>query len=119
MSNPSGPGQPVSQPQTYHTGPQTAPNQWQQAAQWPAQQPTAASAVNGFAIAGLVCGVVGLVLFLIPPVALTLTVIGGICAAIGLSVAGRTRAGQGMSVAGLVCSIVGAVLTVIVLAVVS
>ena len=81
----------------------------------PAGMPT-----NGIAIAGMVCGIGGLVLFFFPLVGFLLAVVGVVLGAIGMGRAKR-MAGKhlGFAIAGLVCGLVGSVMGLGVLAAVA
>jgi hypothetical protein len=67
---------------------------------------------NGFAIAGLVCGIVGLLIFWI-----VLSPLAIIFGSIGISKANRGASGKGMAVAGLVLGILGVVGYIVLVAV--
>ncbi|HEX2902209.1 MAG TPA: DUF4190 domain-containing protein [Jatrophihabitans sp.] len=76
--------------------------------------PVATTRNNGFAIAGLVCGIVGIFVanIILGPLAI---IFGGI----GLSRANRGGSGKGMAIAGIILGIIDIVLWIIVLAAVS
>jgi hypothetical protein len=75
---------------------------------------------NGIAIAGMVCGIGGLVLFFLPLVGFLLAVVGVVLGAIGMGRAKR-MAGKhhGFAIAGLVCGLVGSVMGLGILAAVA
>ena len=67
---------------------------------------------NGMAVAGLVCGILGIIASWIPVVCfftLIISVLGIIFGASGVKKARFTGTGNGMAVAGLVCGIIGTV----------
>jgi hypothetical protein len=68
-------------------------------------------ASNGFAVAALVCGIVGIFIanFILGPLAI---IFGGI----GLSRANRGAKGRGMAIAGLILGVVDIVLFIVVIA---
>lgn len=73
-----------------------------------------AQKTNIKSIVAIACGIVGLVLSLILPgwtclIALAVSVIGIVFAAMGMKEAKTTNSGKGLAVAGLVCGIIGTV----------
>ena len=76
--------------------------------------PVAASRSNGLAIAGMVCGIVGLFFanIILGPLAI---IFGGI----GLSRANRGASNRGMAMAGIILGIIDIVVWILVLALVS
>ncbi|HEX4790720.1 MAG TPA: DUF4190 domain-containing protein [Actinospica sp.] len=81
---------------------------------YPGEVPTARSNSNGLAIAGMVCGIVGLFVFniILGPLAV---IFGGV----GLRNARRGAAHRGMALAGVVLGVIDIILFVIVIAAVS
>ena len=75
---------------------------------------------NGIAIAGMVCGIGGLVLFFLPLVGFLLAIVGVVLGAIGMGRAKR-MAGKhhGFAIAGLICGLVGSVMGLGILAAVA
>lgn len=69
-----------------------------------------ASSANGLAIAGLVLGIVGVIMAFIPCIgwlfAIVMGIIGATLSGIGLSSAAKLGSGKGMAIAGLVLSII-------------
>jgi hypothetical protein len=81
----------------------------------PPSAPTSAARSNGFATAGFVVGLIGLVFSFIPligVIAWPLVIIGLILAVVGLVLAGR-RGGRGMAIAGIVVSLLGLLICII------
>jgi uncharacterized protein DUF4190 len=76
--------------------------------------PAAASRSNGLAIAGMVCGIVGLLLF--PPVLGPLAIIFG---GVGLSRAGNGAPHRKMALAGIILGVLDILLWVVLLVAVS
>jgi hypothetical protein len=76
--------------------------------------PQPSRGTNGLAIAGLVCGIIGLLIanIILGPLAI---IFGGI----GLSRANKGASGKGMAIAGIVLGIVDVVIWIVVIAVVS
>ena len=71
---------------------------------------------NGYAIAALVLGIVGLCLALVPIVGIIawpIVILGVIFGCISLAQALRKRASKGMAISGLVCSILGLVFCIV------
>jgi hypothetical protein len=68
---------------------------------------------NGLAVAGMVLGIIGLVLCWIPFVGAACALIGLILSALGMSKANKGASGKGMAIAGLVCGIVGLIASVV------
>jgi hypothetical protein len=63
---------------------------------------------NGLAVAGMVLGILALVLFFFWPLAILLGLLGIIFGALGISKAGKIGGkGKGMAIAGLVCGVLG------------
>ncbi|NNG36505.1 hypothetical protein [Nakamurella aerolata] len=81
---------------------------------WPRSQPVRVGA-GGIGIAGFVCGLVGLVLFLLAPLALILGLLGLALSGSGLWLARRDGTPAGLSIAGLTCSVLAVVLSGILL----
>lgn len=106
---PAAPAYPPSGPQYYAAQPYPGYG----AQPYPGYQPLTTS---GMAVAGMVCGIVALVLFWVPFVDLVLGF-----TAIGLSWGGMIQAdrpgytGKGMGIAGLVCGIIAVIPAVIVM----
>jgi hypothetical protein len=72
---------------------------------------------NGLAIAGLVCGVIGLVLFWTVWVGIILGILGVIFGAVGMSSArARGGVGRGLGLAGLICGAAAILLSVLFIA---
>lgn len=65
---------------------------------------------NGFAVTGLVLGILSLVLFFIPFLGILLGLLGLIFGGVGIGRANRVGKGKGMAVAGLVMGILGLLL---------
>ena len=65
---------------------------------------------NGLAVAGMVLGIVALVLCWIPFLCQILALLGIIFGALGIGRANKIGKGKGMAIAGLVCGVVGGVL---------
>lgn len=72
----------------------------------PPQTPVASAPAgkNGFALAGLICSIIGLLPTMLPPV------LGIIFSAIGISKSGQTGRRKGMAITGLVLGCIGVVL---------
>src|SRR5687768_4312966 len=84
------------------------------------QHPSATMPTNGIAVAGMVCGIGGLVLFFLPLVGFLLAVVGVVLAAIGMGRAKRAGGKHlGLAIAGLVCGLLGSVMGLGVLAAVA
>ena len=62
---------------------------------------------NGLAVAGLVLGILSLVLFWIPFLGILLGILGLIFGGIGIGRANKVGKGKGMAIAGLVMGILG------------
>jgi hypothetical protein len=67
---------------------------------------------NGMAVAGMVLGIIALVLCWIPFLNWLLALLGIIFGALGIGRGNKVGKGKGMAIAGLVCGIVGALLGV-------
>jgi hypothetical protein len=67
---------------------------------------------NGMAVAGMVLGILAVVLCWFPFVNWALALLGIVFGALGIGKGNRVGKGKGMAIAGLVCAIVGAVLGV-------
>jgi hypothetical protein len=81
----------------------------------PPSAPVAAARSNGFATAGFVVGLIGLVFSFIPfigVIAWPMVIIGLILAVVGLVLAGR-RGGRKMAIAGIVVSLLGLLICII------
>jgi len=65
---------------------------------------------NGLAVAGLVMGILSLVLFWIPFLGILLGLLGLIFGGIGIGRANKVGKGKGMAIAGLVMGIIGLLL---------
>jgi 1-acyl-sn-glycerol-3-phosphate acyltransferase len=61
---------------------------------------------NGLAVAGMVCGIVGLVLFWIPVLGWILAILAIIFSGVGIAKANKGASGKGQAVAGLVLGVV-------------
>lgn len=73
---------------------------------------TAPAAKNGMATAGMICGIVGIVLCWFPFIGLIAGLLGIVFGAIGMSKAGRLNGlGKGAGITGLVCGILSFFLT--------
>ena len=71
---------------------------------------------KGMAIAGMVCGIVGLLFSWVPILGLGLALTGVILGAKGMSAASKGEAGgKGMAIAGLVCGIIALIWSVLTL----
>lgn len=81
---------------------------------WPQSQPVPVG-VGGLGVAGFICGLVGLVLFLLAPVAMILALLGLALSGTGLWLARRDGTPAGLSIAGLTCSVLAVVLSGILL----
>jgi hypothetical protein len=68
---------------------------------------------NGMAIAALVLGILGIVLFFIPFVGMIPGILGIVFGAVALRAVKRGGAGRGMAIAGLVCGAIGTVICLI------
>jgi len=69
---------------------------------------------NGMAVAGLVLGILALVLFFITWPAWILAILGIIFGALGISKANKIGGkGKGMAIAGLVCAVLGLIISII------
>jgi hypothetical protein len=68
---------------------------------------------NGMAVAGLVLGIIALVLCWVPFINWLMSLLGIIFGALGIGKANRVGRGKGMAIAGLICAILGAVLGVL------
>ena len=73
---------------------------------------------NGMAVAGLVCGIIGLVFFWFPILGMVLAVLGIIFGGVGISRANSGAPNKGLAIAGLVCGVVAIALYVIIILVV-
>jgi hypothetical protein len=62
---------------------------------------------NGIAIAGMVCGIVGLVLFFLGIFGMIVALLGIIFGAVGLAKSKRVGRGKGAAMAGLICGVLG------------
>jgi hypothetical protein len=124
MSTPYG-EQPVSAepgatPPPYPGTPYGAPAPYPQQAGYGAPYPygyPAAQDGNGLAVAGLVCGIISVVLFWVPFLGWVLAALGIIFGAIGLAKANKGAPNKGMAIAGLVCGIVSVLAWVVIIAV--
>lgn len=79
----------------------------------PGPAPGTAPQGNGLAIAGLVLGLLGLLLCWVPFLGWLLAILGIIFGAIGVSKAKRVQRGKGMALAGLITGVAGLVIGVI------
>ncbi len=61
---------------------------------------------NGLAVAGLVCGIIGLVLFWVPLLGLVLAILGIIFGGVGIARANAGAPNKGQAIAGLTCGLV-------------
>lgn len=80
------------------------------------QAPVTQEPKNSFAIAALVCGILGIVGAWIPVVnyfTLVLAILGIVFGVKGMKIAKQTGTGKGLAVAGLVCGIVSTAFAVI------
>lgn len=67
----------------------------------------------GMAIAGLVVGIVGLLLSWTGPIGFVICAVGAVLSFVGMRKATETGAPRGMAIGGLVCSLVGLVIALI------
>jgi hypothetical protein len=72
---------------------------------------------NGLAVAGLVCGIISVVLFWVPFLGWVLAALGIIFGGIGLAKANKGAPNKGMAIAGLVCGIVSVLAWAVIIAV--
>ena len=70
---------------------------------------------NGLAVAGMVLGIITLVLCWVPFLNWLLALLAIVFGAIGIGRAGKVGRGKGMAITGLVCGAVGAILGVVIL----
>jgi len=68
---------------------------------------------NGLAVAGMVCGIVGLVFCWVPVFGWIVAVVGIVLGAIGWSKANKGARNKGMAVAGVTCGVAGIVIGVL------
>src|SRR6266550_2914960 len=73
----------------------------------PPPPPTAAPASNGVATAGMVLGILGVVLFWLPVVGFAMAIVAVVLGGVGLSRANMGGGGRGQAIAGLVLGVVG------------
>jgi len=73
---------------------------------------------NPMGIAGMVCGIVGLVFCWVPYFGLIVAIIGLVLSIVGIIQANKTGASKAMAITGLVCSIVAVAIWVIIFAIV-
>jgi hypothetical protein len=69
---------------------------------------------NGMAVAGMVLGIISLVLCWVPFLTWILSLLGIIFGALGIGKGNKVGKGKGMAIAGLVCAILGAILSIII-----
>lgn len=69
-------------------------------------------AFDGFAISGLVFGIVAIVVCWMSPVNAIASLTGVVLSSVGLAKANRIGVGKGLSIAGLVCNLLAFTLTV-------
>src|SRR5687767_12010570 len=67
---------------------------------------------NGMAVAGMVCGIVGLVLFFLGAIGMIVAVLGVIFGVIGIGKSKRVGRGKGAAITGVVCGALGLVASV-------
>ncbi len=80
----------------------------------PLQRPTKINSTlpNGAAIAGMVCGILSILLFWFPVIGLVLAIVGTSVSGKAISDVNQEKSsGKGMAIAGLVCGIIGLVFT--------
>lgn len=70
---------------------------------------------NGMAVAGLVLGIISIVLCIFTVVDMVIAILGIIFGAIGVSKANKGARGKGMAMAGLICGIAGLILATVIL----
>lgn len=76
----------------------------------PPPAPAAASPQgNGLAVAGMVVGIVGLVLFWVPYVGGVVSLVGLVLGAVGIARANKVGRGKGMAIAGVACGLCGVI----------
>jgi hypothetical protein len=68
---------------------------------------------NGMAVAGLVLGILALVLFFLTWPSWILAVLGIIFGALGISKGNKVGKGKGMAIAGLVCAVLGLLISIV------
>src|SRR4051794_5313235 len=73
---------------------------------------------NGLAVAGMVCGIVGLVLFWVPILGWILAILGIVFGGVGIARANAGAANKGMAITGVVLGIVSIALYLLVIAVI-
>ena len=68
---------------------------------------------NGAAIAGMVCGILSIILWWFPIIGLVLAIVGTSVSGKAISDVNKGKAsGKGMAIAGLVCGIIGLVFSI-------
>lgn len=114
MQNQNMYGQPAQAQPQYHQAPYGAQQQYNQANFGQPVKAVVYDAVpdkaSGVAVASLVCGILGLLLFWIPVVDIGLCLAGLICSIVALA---KQHNGKGLAIAGLVISIIDCILTLI------
>jgi hypothetical protein len=81
--------------------------------QYPTTTTTTQQGSNGMAVAGLVMGILALVLCWVPFVNWTLAILGVIFGGVGLAKSKRVGKGKGMAITGLTLSIVSIIASVV------
>jgi len=126
MTNPNDPYQQPPQqpgygqpPPGYGQYPGYGPGQYPPAPQYgpPGYGPPPGQS-NGMAVTGMVCGIIGLVLFWLPVVGWILAILGIIFGGVGIAKANAGGPNKGMAIAGVVLGIVSISLYVIIVAIV-
>ena len=69
---------------------------------------------NGMAVAGMVLGIIALVLFWVPFLNWVLALLGIIFGALGISRGNKVGRGKGFAIAGLICGLIAAILGVVI-----
>src|SRR5579863_6740502 len=67
---------------------------------------------NGLAVAGMICGILSIVLFWVPVFGWILALLGVIFGAVGISKANKVGKGKGMAIAGLACGLLSVLISI-------